>query len=96
MRVAARYRGYARRMRFDDKDDPAMQPVYEAGGGESEGFELAEEELIEHSSHGDMHGTAKITGDAEHVEEEVEPDADLYGEPDEIDPQDDDESEPGA
>ena len=27
--------------------------VEEGGGGESEGFELAEEELIEHASHGD-------------------------------------------
>jgi hypothetical protein len=32
--------------------DPAMDPVYEAGGGESEGFEMAEEELIEHTEHG--------------------------------------------
>lgn len=73
-------------MRFDDKDDPAMQPVYEAGGGESEGFELAEEQLIEHAGHGDEHGTAKITSDAEHVDEEAEPDEDLYGEADDIDP----------
>jgi hypothetical protein len=82
-------------MRFDDKDDPAMRPVYEAGGGESEGFELAEDELIEHSSHGDMHGTTKITEDAEHVDEEAEPDEDLYGEPDDIDPHEheDDEDE---
>ena len=29
--------------------------VEEAGGGESEGFELAEQELIEHTSHGDDH-----------------------------------------
>jgi hypothetical protein len=27
--------------------DPAMEPVYEAGGGEAEGFELAEAELID-------------------------------------------------
>ena len=33
------------------------QPVDEAGGGESEGFELAEEDLIEHASHGDQHTT---------------------------------------
>jgi hypothetical protein len=38
--------------------------VEEAGGGQSEGFELAEEELIEHSSHGDEHGSSKITRDA--------------------------------
>ena len=32
----------------------------EAGGGESEGFELAEQELIEHTSHGDEHAPAQI------------------------------------
>jgi len=39
--------------------------VEEAGGGESEGFEQAEQELVEHSSHGDEHSTARITQDAE-------------------------------
>jgi hypothetical protein len=34
-------------------DDPAMEPVYEAGGGEQEGFEQAEADLIENASHGD-------------------------------------------
>jgi hypothetical protein len=33
-------------------DDPAMSPVYEAGGGEAEGFEQAEADLIENASHG--------------------------------------------
>ena len=27
----------------------------EAGGGEQEGFEMAEDDLIEHASHGDQH-----------------------------------------
>ena len=36
--------------------DPAMDPVYEAGGGEAEGFELAEADLIENASHGDGRG----------------------------------------
>jgi hypothetical protein len=36
-----------------DPQDPAWQPVEEAGGGESEGFEQAEQELIEHAEHGD-------------------------------------------
>ena len=72
---------------FDDKNDPAMEAVYEAGGGESEGFEMAEDELIEHASHGDEHGTTKILEDAEGFEEEeqaLEPG--VYGEADEIDP----------
>jgi hypothetical protein len=33
---------------------PAQRPVAEAGGGEAEGFEAAEELLIEHTSHGDQ------------------------------------------
>ena len=35
-------------------EDPARRPVDEAGGGEAEGFELAEEELIDNASHGDQ------------------------------------------
>jgi hypothetical protein len=45
--------------------------VEEAGGGESEGFELAEQELIEHTSHGDEHSPARIMRDAA-AESEVE------------------------
>lgn len=37
-------------------DDPAREPLVEAGGGESEGFELAEEELRENASHGNSRG----------------------------------------
>jgi hypothetical protein len=33
--------------------DPERRPVEEAGGGESEGFEQAEEALREHAEHGD-------------------------------------------
>ncbi len=33
--------------------DPAMIPVYEAGGGEGEGFELAERDLVRNASHDD-------------------------------------------
>ena len=69
-------------MRFDDPKDPAMIPVLEAGGGESEGFEMAEAELIEHASHGDEHGTGRITADAEHWVEERMPDDALYGDAD--------------
>jgi hypothetical protein len=69
-------------MRFDDPKDPAMQPVLEAGGGESEGFEMAEQDLIDHASHGDDAGTARITSHAEHWVEEIEPDRDMYGEAD--------------
>ena len=54
--------------------------VEEAGGGESEGFELAEQELIEHTSHGDEHTPSRILRDAEPDEEETDA---VYGEADE-------------
>jgi hypothetical protein len=37
----------------DEHLDPAQRPLVEAGEGVSEGFELAEEELIEAAAHGD-------------------------------------------
>jgi hypothetical protein len=40
--------------RAPENEDPAWRPVEEAGGGVSEGFELAEEELREHAEHGDQ------------------------------------------
>ena len=55
--------------------------VEEAGGGESEGFELAEEDLIEHASHGDQHTPARIMRDAGHDEDERSADS-VYGESD--------------
>ncbi|MGO9487887.1 MAG: hypothetical protein ACLQBB_02520 [Solirubrobacteraceae bacterium] len=54
--------------------------VEEAGGGESEGFELAEEELVEHTSHGDQHAPSRIMRDAA---AETEADDQEYGEADE-------------
>jgi hypothetical protein len=38
-----------------DSDDPAEQPLIEAGQGEAEGFELAEKDLEDIASHGDQH-----------------------------------------
>jgi hypothetical protein len=54
--------------------------VEEAGGGESEGFELAEQELIEHASHGDEHRPARIMRDADGLDEESS--QSVYGEAD--------------
>ena len=52
-RDAARIGGIA----GDENDfDPEMRAVYEAGGGEAEGFEQAEADLIENAQHGDGHG----------------------------------------
>ncbi|MFA4929322.1 MAG: hypothetical protein WC558_12455 [Patulibacter sp.] len=66
------------------------RPLEEAGEGESEGFELAEQELIENASHGDEHGTTRILRHArtDAVEEEA-PDEERYGEPDHEDREDD-------
>jgi len=55
--------------------------VEEGGGGESEGFELAEEQLIEHTSHGDEHAASRILQDAYAVEEDSA--GSEYSEPDE-------------
>ena len=40
----------------EDDFDPEMRPVYEAGGGEAEGFEQAEADLVENAQHGDGRG----------------------------------------
>ena len=37
----------------DEDLDPAERAVAEGGGGQAEGFEQAEQDLIEHASHGD-------------------------------------------
>jgi len=38
-----------------DDEDPARQPLVEAGEGVAEGFELAEKDLEDIASHGDQH-----------------------------------------
>ena len=40
--------------RAPDNEDPARRPVDEAGGGEAEGFEQAEEDLRENAEHGQL------------------------------------------
>jgi hypothetical protein len=65
----------------DPLDDPAMAPVYEGGGGEAEGFELAERDLIRNATEGELDGTDRILEDA--GEAEAEEDRGVYGEPDE-------------
>jgi hypothetical protein len=85
----------------DAHGDPAMEPVYEGGGGEAEGFELSEEELIENATHGD--GRADPTGDAFTPEIESDEATAVDGEADEekvsevvADPSEDREADPGA
>jgi len=58
--------------RAGDEDlDPAERPLAEAGEGESEGFEEAERELIEHASHGDEQSAHVVLHDEI---DEAEPD----------------------
>jgi hypothetical protein len=52
-------------------DDPAMDPVYQAGGGEQEGWETAEEALIENATHGDGRGDPLRDAFAPEVESDV-------------------------
>jgi hypothetical protein len=66
----------------EERHRKEREAVEEAGGGESEGFELAEQELIEHTSHGDEHSPAKISQDA-FAEGEEEDSGAEYGEADE-------------
>lgn len=65
--------------RLADRRREERRAVEEAGGGESEGFEQAEQELIDHASHGDDHGTAAITRDAR---DEAEDAGESHGEGD--------------
>jgi hypothetical protein len=60
--------------------DRAQQAVREGGGGEAEGFEEAERELIEHASHGDQHAARRVMEDA--PDERDDPRAAADAEPD--------------
>lgn len=73
---------------LDERRRKERAAVEEAGGGQSEGFELAEQELIEHTSHGDEHAPAKISRDAFLEGDDELSDAE-YGEADEALPNDD-------
>lgn len=39
-----------------DSLDPALDPVYQAGGGEQDGYEAAERDLIDNATHADGDG----------------------------------------
>lgn len=68
----------------DDPVDPALAPLIEAGEGESEGFELAEGDLIENARHDDQHTTEPVFRDAPDVDEESAGDGDaVFGDADE-------------
>ena len=65
-----------------EEPDPAIEPLIEAGEGESEGFEQAEEQLIDNASHGDYHSDRVIGRDALGFDTPEEDPA-TYGEADE-------------
>lgn len=67
-----------------DSEDPAEQPLIEAGEGEAEGFELAERDLEDIASHGDQH---RFPDNVPSPPEE-QSDAAVYGEADKAKPED--------
>ena len=73
-------------VRQPDTDDPAEEPLVEAGEGEAEGFELAEKDLEDIAEHGDQH---RFPDGMARPEEPQDPDE--YGEPDEPIPPDENE-----
>ena len=68
----------------EPEGDEASRPVEEAGGGEAEGFEQAERELVEQASHGE--GGASPETDAFAPEPEGDRATSTYSEPDQVDP----------
>jgi hypothetical protein len=74
---------------MDRYDDEAQRPLREAGQGEAEGFELAEEDLIEHAEHAEGEGIPRLD-QFEGEPEEGDPgrSSDMYGEADEEEPED--------
>jgi hypothetical protein len=64
----------------DDVPDEAARPVYEGGGGEAEGFELAERDLIDNAS-GDLDAPDPLQAAGR---PEAERSGAEYGEPDEV------------
>lgn len=68
----------------DDRHTEAERPLAEAGQGYAEGFDEAEEELIDRAEHGEQPHVSSIS-------EEVESDRSTaeYGEPDAIPPAED-------
>jgi hypothetical protein len=69
--------------RDPDTDDPAEEPLVEAGEGVAEGFELAEKDLEDIAEHGDEHRFPDGMAQTEEPQ-----DTDDYGEPDEAIPPD--------
>ena len=68
--------------RPDYHTDESHRALEESGEGEAEGFELAEEDLIEEASHGDEKRSPEVDGFTPELESDV---ADsVYGEADDV------------
>jgi hypothetical protein len=69
---------------LERRREEEQRPLEESGEGEAEGFEQAEEELIEQAEHGDNKWDPEL--DAFTPEEESDRSSASYSEPDEVDP----------
>jgi hypothetical protein len=67
--------------RLEERRQEEMRPLEESGEGVAEGFEQAEEDLIEHASHGDP---APDPEDLAGIPEDARANDSTYGEPDEL------------
>jgi hypothetical protein len=67
-------------------NDESQRPLEEAGEGEAEGFELAEEDLIEEASHGEEGRSPEL--DAFDGEAESDVADSVYGDADDVEPDD--------
>jgi hypothetical protein len=74
-----------RRPEYEDEDE-AMRPLEEAGEGEAEGFELAEQDLAEEASHGEERRSPEA--DAFEPEQESDEADSVYGDADDVEPDD--------
>ncbi|CAN5585768.1 hypothetical protein BH20ACT19_BH20ACT19_04640 [soil metagenome] len=80
--------------------DPEDRAVLEGGGGEAEGFEQAEDELVRAASHEDA--SVSPAADTFAPEQESDRSTAVYGEADEVDPTEvtsdprEDEGDPGS
>jgi hypothetical protein len=63
-----------------DADDPAMDPVYQAGEGDQDGWDAAERDLMDNAMHADGHGNP--IRDALTPEIETDRSTAVYGESD--------------
>ena len=70
----------------DESVSDALRPVYEAGGGENDGWELAERDLVRNASHDDGEGFPE--GDRFPPERESDRATIEYGEADDEEPRD--------